>query len=253
MYYELKRSGVADYFYKSRGVNMSWPAHLHGSFEFIAVLSGEMTVTVDNTPYRLSEGEAVLVFPNCIHTIESEKSEDILAIFAPDIVKAYMVKVGGYPPESMKFTPDRRLIDSVLFMSDEPSVMEKKSVFYGICAEFDKTAVYTSRHDDDKNLLYGIFDYVEKSFGGDCSLAGLSKELGYSYTYLSRYFSRTVGMSYNGYVNKFRIDKACSMLRDGGDSITSVAMSCGYDSIRTFNRNFAAAVGVTPKEYRERG
>lgn len=250
MYYELKRSGSPDYFYKSYGENMSWPAHLHGSFEFISLLSGEMTVTVDNVVYELKAGEAVLVFPNCIHTIESEKSENILAIFVPELVKAYTAKVSGFLPQSFKFTPDERICETVLKMNDAPSVFEKKAVFYGICAEFDKTAVYVSRRDDDKNLLYSIFGYIEENFGGDCSLEKLSAHLGYSYTYLSRYFSRAVGMTYKSYVNKYRIDKACAMLRDGADSITAVAITCGYDSIRTFNRNFLEYTGMTPSEYR---
>ncbi len=251
MYYELARSGQSDYFYKSTGVNMSWPAHLHGSFEFISVLSGKMKVTVDNSVYSLAPGDAVLIFPNCIHTIESEKSENILAIFAPDLVKAYTASVGGYLPENMKFRPDRHMIETVINMDDTPSLFEKKAIFYGICAAFDKNAVYVPRQDDDKNLLYAIFGYIEENFGADCSLERLSVHLGYSYTYLSRYFSRTVGMSYNSYVNRFRIDKACTMLRNGADSVTDVAISCGYDSIRTFNRNFAHYTGKTPRCYKE--
>jgi len=250
MYYELKRSGSPDYFYKSYGKNMNWPSHLHGSFEFIALITGEMTVTVDRVVYRLKAGEAVLVFPNCIHTIESEKSESILAIFSPELVKAYMTKVGGHLPESMKFIPGEYLTETILRMSDEPSLVEKKGVFYSLCAEFDRNAAYIPRRDDDKNLLYSIFGYVEKNYGGDCSLVTLSKELGYSYTYLSRYFSGIVGMSYNSYVNKYRIDKACAMLHDGDVAVTAVAISCGYDSIRTFNRNFLEFTGTTPKQYR---
>ena len=53
MLYQYSHFGTAEYFRKEYGENFSFPVHLHNSFEIITVLSGEMTVTVDDSDYTL--------------------------------------------------------------------------------------------------------------------------------------------------------------------------------------------------------
>ena len=250
MYYELKRSGSPDYFYKSHCTNMSWPAHLHGSFEYITVLSGKIKITVENDVYYVSAGKSVLVFPNAVHTIESADSEIVVMIFSPELVNAYSGKICGYLPKSPIFTPSQYLSEATGLMDYSSSLVEQKATLYKICAEFDKTAEYIRRNDDNKNLLYRIFEYAEQNYKYDCSLSVLSNKLGFSYSYLSRYFKRTMGMSYTDYLNRLRIEKACRLLSGTDTTVTLVAANCGYDSIRSFNRNFIKHMGVSPKNYK---
>ena len=47
-----------------------------------------------------------------------------------------------------------------------------------------------------------------------------------------------------------RIRNACKLLRETNVPIAEIAFRCGYDSIQTFNRNFIAVEGTTPRYYR---
>jgi PAS domain S-box-containing protein len=51
-------------------------------------------------------------------------------------------------------------------------------------------------------------------------------------------------------VLKKRIDRACHMLEESEDSITCVALSCGYADHSAFSRQFKAATHTTPVQYR---
>ena len=51
MFYQLEHIGTVNYFKKEVGENFNYPLHLHQSFELIYLDEGEMTVTVNNTPY----------------------------------------------------------------------------------------------------------------------------------------------------------------------------------------------------------
>ena len=54
MLYEAKNLLDSEEIKIERGENFSFPAHLHGSFEFITVTAGMMTVTVDGNTYTAS-------------------------------------------------------------------------------------------------------------------------------------------------------------------------------------------------------
>lgn len=96
-----------------------------------------------------------------------------------------------------------------------------------------------------------IFAFVEESFASDCSLKKLAEKIEYDYAYLSRIFRKIVGISYNAYVNHYRLSHACYLMENTDFSIIQCAMESGYESIRSFNRNFKAYLGMTPTEYRE--
>ena len=93
MFYQFQHFGISEYFCKEYGKNFSFPAHLHQSFEFITVLSGEMDITVDDKTYKLSSGESLLIFPHQLHSLSSTNSKHMLCIFSPDIVIAYYSKI----------------------------------------------------------------------------------------------------------------------------------------------------------------
>ena len=62
--------------------------------------------------------------------------------------------------------------------------------------------------------------------------------------------SDSVGIGFTKFVNSLRVNKSCKMLMDAGIPITTVALECGFGSIRTFNRAFSDLTGVTPRDFR---
>ncbi|MBQ8836682.1 MAG: helix-turn-helix transcriptional regulator [Clostridia bacterium] len=252
MFYQFEHFGRGEHFCKETGENFSFPIHMHNSFELIIILSGSMDVTVGTTKYTLNKNEAVLVFPHQLHSLSSLHSKHILYIFSPDIVKAFSSKVLQKVPTSNKFVIDEHLL-ALLSMTDESSsTIEKKGVLYSVCASFDKSNSYTDKASNKNNLLYRIFEFIEREYSKDCLLKQLSEELSYDYAYLSRFFKRNVGITFNEYVNHFRISKACELLSNTDNSVLQCAMECGYSSLRSFNRNFKDIVAVSPTEYKRR-
>ena len=54
------------------------------------------------------------------------------------------------------------------------------------------------------------------------------------------------------YLNMYRIDSACRMLRVSGCSVTEAGFSCGFNDLSYFVKTFKKYKGVTPKQYRKR-
>ena len=251
MFYEFKHLGSPDYLKVEKGENFSFPLHLHQCFEVIVVLSGEMKIVVDSKVYNLKSKEALLIFPNQIHSLESTHSEHVLCIFSPRLVQAYATGVKGKIPVDNKLQLDDYLIDSINNMKLEASTTEKKGVLYSVCGSFERMAEYINRQSNNEKLLLRAFSFVENEFDGDCSLSKLSEQIGYDYSYVSRFFKKNVGISFNTYVNYYRLSHACYLMENSNAPIIQCALESGYTSLRSFNRNFKAYFNVTPAEYRK--
>ena len=153
-------------------------------------------------------------------------------------------------PISNAFSPDSYLTTKISVLPEMPSIIEIKGLLYLLVSEFHKNASYRESDSKSDNLIYRIFRFIEENYTKDCTLVSLSKAIGYEYTYLSRFFKRIVGMPYNDYVNEYRISKACYLLTNKRATVLEISCECGFNSLRSFNRNFKKRLGISPELYR---
>lgn len=249
MFYQYNHLGSADYLKIEKNENFSFPPHLHQCFEIIIILSGQMKITVDGKQFVLEKNDAMLIFPNQIHELESTNSKHILCIFSTKLVQAYTTKFSDKIPKSNKFCPDKYLIESLEKLDANSSSTDKKGVLYSLCGQFDRQSEYIDKKTDRGDLLYKMFDFVEENFNKDCSLLNLSKNLGYDYSYLSRHFKKIVGISFNSYTTHYRLSHACYLMENTQQTILQCAYNSGFTSLRNFNRCFKERLKITPTQY----
>ena len=249
MFYEFKHPATVGYFRVEKGSDFSFPAHMHECFEFIHILSGKMSVSVNKKVYELSAGDAIMVFPNSVHSLSSEKSEHILCVFSPKLVSAFSSLVSDKFPVDPVFTIPEDVLKILKESDDNIGVLAKKGLLYSVCDAFDRGREYDWREWDNKYLLARIFSFVDKNYADSCDLKSLAHEINYDYAYLSRYFKSSVGMSFNSYVNIYRLNNACYLFENTDGSILTCALDSGFKSVRSFNRNFKKHFGITPNEY----
>ena len=254
MFYEMRHPVGVDYFSVERGSNFSFPSHIHYHFEIIMLTRGKMTVTIDNKEYMLTPGNAVLVFPNQIHSLASDgESDHVLCVFTPKLVNYFFKSRHNSLPEDNIFSLPKYCEDMLVSLSENDNINKVKGLLYCLCGVFDEQATFkTIKRDEETQLLHKIFSFIDNHFQEDCSLETLSNEVSYSYAYVSKYFKQEVGMSYNSYVNYYRISEICYRLDNTEDSILEISDECGFKSLRSMNRNFKKQMNLTPAEYRNR-
>ena len=157
----------------------------------------------------------------------------------------------GARPKSNRIKLPEWLLARLDELEEDCTVVERKATLYSVCAILDKTTDYVRKEHTESKLLGRIFDYIEQNYDKDCSLEAISRELGCSGSYLSRYFKHATEMSYVFFVNRYRISRACHLLTNTDKTILECSMDCGYATLRSFNRNFKEHVGLSPKEYRD--
>jgi AraC-like DNA-binding protein len=250
MFYESKHSLNSETFKLESGVDFSFPAHLHSAIELIYVTEGDMTVYVDNIQYDLTPGNAVLVFPNQVHSLHtSHHSRHELCIFSSKLVRAYEPIQNGKIPAYNLFTPDANVIQTLFKLTADQTLLIKGSL-YSLCGQFNATAKYNDCKANPQDLLSQIFRFVEENYTADSSLTALSQKTGYHSVYLSRYFHQCTGITYSEYVTRSRINETAYLLKNTDKKMIDIAFSCGFNSLRSFNRSFQSVMGMTPTEYR---
>ncbi|MBL4572410.1 MAG: helix-turn-helix transcriptional regulator [Gammaproteobacteria bacterium] len=58
--------------------------------------------------------------------------------------------------------------------------------------------------------------------------------------------------NFNQFLNNYRIEDACTRLRETSRPISTIALDVGYASLSVFNKAFKERYGVTPTEFRNR-
>ncbi len=96
--------------------------------------------------------------------------------------------------------------------------------------------------------------YIRQNFqSSTISLAEVADTAHLSPSHLAHRFRRQVGVGYQQYVTKLRIDAAKVMLAEGGLPVAVIAEDVGYPNLTNFYRLFQRETGFTPAAWRRRG
>lgn len=100
-------------------------------------------------------------------------------------------------------------------------------------------------------LLQKTITRIQEDFRNEISRESLALHLGWNSDNLGRFFKMYTGERVGDFINRLRVETAAELLRDTEDRITEIAFAVGFDSLKTFNRNFARVLYTTPSEFRK--
>jgi AraC-like DNA-binding protein len=95
-------------------------------------------------------------------------------------------------------------------------------------------------------------DAMDRTYAQPLDVAALAAIALVSPAHFIRTFRATFGETPHRYLQRRRVERAMSRLRETGDSVTDICMEVGFTSLGTFSRTFRDIVGVSPTEYRAR-
>lgn len=102
----------------------------------------------------------------------------------------------------------------------------------------------------DKRRLSRVLEFIDTHADAEISLESIATEACLSRYHFVRAFKRSTGFTPLAYVNKLRIDRAKSLLRDTRRTVDDIATMLNFSSASNFTRAFKRTVGTTPCIYR---
>ncbi|MBJ9992636.1 helix-turn-helix transcriptional regulator, partial [Paenibacillus sp. S28] len=80
--------------------------------------------------------------------------------------------------------------------------------------------------------------------------ADIARRVSMSRSYFSQCFKEIVGINFNAYLRRIRLDQAKHYLRNTTKTVLWIAQHVGYEDEKYFSRSFREYTGLLPSEYR---
>lgn len=101
------------------------------------------------------------------------------------------------------------------------------------------------------NTVMQVKAYIKEHLSEDMSRESLASLVYLNADYLSHLFKRETGYSLTNYIIEERIKKSKQLLADKNLNVRDIAISCGFQNISYFSRQFKKSTGMTPREFRK--
>ncbi len=232
--------------------------HVHAMAELVVITNGYALITIDETQYRLTPGDAAVAFPLVPHSFDelSEDSKGVIAIFPPDIIPEYAGTFHGLLPDCPMMPANKRSLDlrfaverlGVLNMDENlPMCVAYLHVLLaGILHSLSYRPVYDY---SERDLGHRILTYISEHAYEDITLESASHALGIIASHLSHFFSEHLHTNFRRFINAIRIEHARLLMRDPSLTLTDICGACGYTNMRTFRRAFQLEMGCLPSDH----
>lgn len=100
--------------------------------------------------------------------------------------------------------------------------------------------------------LRRLLAYLESNLASNLPLSDIALFAGLSTSHLKTVFRQSVGMPIHEYVIQRRLDRAKILLATRPQSITEIALECGFAHQSHMARHMRRVLGVSPREFRRR-
>lgn len=258
----------------SRYPDYSAMSHWHEDFEFIAVLEGSMTYNVNGQLTRITAGNGIFVNSRQLHYgFSPEKSE---CVFLCILLHPSLLSANAYFSQNY--------VEPLIWDADCPYLLLKRDIgwqreilsmleeiFAGREREFVEFTVQQhffavarllyehcrpgvregSRGQERLDTLKQMILYIHEHYQGRVGLDDIARAGSCCRSKCTALFKQYLKESPVAFLNQYRLQKSCDLLRGKDSTVTEVALDCGFHSSSYFCEIFHRAYGITPQQYRK--
>lgn len=241
-----------------------FPAHWHIDTEIIAVTSGTITIGYNFDIYTLYTGDFMLIPGGNIHHFSTSDNGRalLLLLSAETIISKEEADVFSMPviikniDTAMFKDMYNRIYDELINAGTAYKIMIKS--YLGLLSGW----ILRNRTEDNilkskqlkRKLLNDsqkLFKHIEDNYSRRITLEEGAKFMHFEKNYFCRYFRLLTGTTFTKYVNIIRTQTAQNMLLNTDLPINEIALRCGFNTVRTFNREFKSFTGITAMQYKQ--
>lgn len=245
------------------------PFHWHDECELIRVQRGEFLLSLDGERLRVGEGDCAFIPGGMIHG--GEPRDAVYECLVLDMERLLQGSTGRreqYAAALGNGTAIQRV-----FAARSEAAQVIASVFAAMANEQPGYEFLTTgllwqwlglvlgqnlvvmgkepasrRHEITR--LKNVLRRIRQDYSSALTLAELAAQANMTAPYFCRVFRQATGRSPIDYLNYYRIECAAEMLRATQDSVTEIALACGFNDLSYFIRLFRKHKGMTPGKYR---
>lgn len=242
--------------------NFNFPLHMHDRPEFMYINKGSLNIDFLSKKIALNQGDFVIIFPFTVHgyeTVNKEETDYTLAICRTEDCGEFKDILLNKHPSSPNVTAKKLHDDVPRIMKEFVTLGENNSnkiliralIQLLLARILPELNLKTNSSNIEANNIVKVLHYVTDHYNESLTLENVSKIIGISRFALSRLFNDHIHAGFLEYINYLRIEHAKELLLTTNMSVIDIAMTCGYENLRTFNRVFKNILKISPLQYRK--
>lgn len=246
-------------------------AHFHPFTEIFFITSGTGCFQLDDKTVNVSEGDLVIINPNCLHTEKSSLSNEPLEYIVLGVDNLLLTYFNASTLMNNNNTKDLYVImhydnkDLVLqYLDPLIKEIENKPPNYEIACKslitlliifisrsYSKHFILKEEPQEKLNIeCMKIKNYIDSHYSENITLDFLADLTYVNKFHLVHSFTKQVGLSPINYVITKRIDEAKSLLTTTNYSIRDISSIVGFSNSSYFSQMFKKMTGEAPKAFR---
>ena len=246
--------------------------HTHNYCEIFYLKKGMCTYTVEKKKYHLSAGDIFIVRAGDSHSTCYEGTEEcqrlVIACNSDLLHKEFLDKhpevcrtistSGKVVLSDMVKNKLEALFSDMMFENDMPDDYSSDLMILlvmKLLLIIQRHGIFVYEQLDSSNEISSdieqAINYIALNYSLSLTLDEISSMFGLCPSYFSKKFKQETGMTFKEYVNYIRLHKAIQMLLTTDDSITKIALACGFNSSNYFKDCFHKSFNISPREYRK--
>ena len=247
--------------------------HWHSELEWVLVAQGTLDCRVAaDTAVRLQAGDGLFCNARVLHRLESPQGAHIPnLLFLPELLaprqsavyQAYVAPVlasgrglavlrAADPADA----PVLAALQAALDAARGGDALDIQLAVLALWRAFVRAqgaafaAAPAGRDALAQARVMAMMQYITAHFAQKVTLVGIAAAAGISKSEALRCFHKTLQTTPVQFLLHYRLGRARDRLLHTDDTVTAIAIACGFENISYFVRQFAARFGMTPKAYR---
>ena len=115
----------------------------------------------------------------------------------------------------------------------------------------NKSRMFFSKEIIEDEFALKVISFMESRLYGKFTMAELSKELSFSKTYISKYFTSVSGYSIINYFTMMKINEAKRLIREASYNFFEISEMLMFANSHYFSSTFKKYTGMTPSQYKK--
>ena len=232
--------------------------HFHSQIEICIVEKGKVEALVNNSKRVLEKGDVAIALSYDSHRyVSNEEARYSVLILPGDMCEKFysiMQTKNLSSPFICGSECNARIMEYLSHIKKENTneLLRLGYIYLILGLIKEEISADSSKDNLDSELLSRLLIYIHKNYRKNLTLSSISKAFGYHPAYVSSYFMSELNIGIMRYVNVVRLKNAVMLMQQKKQTVTQIAMDCGFSSMRTFYRVFRREYGCSPKEYKEK-
>ncbi|RUS46078.1 AraC family transcriptional regulator [Cohnella sp. AR92] len=226
------------------------------------IWSGEGIFEVGGTRYRLRKGQGFLICPEVVtyYRADSANPWSYCWFGFNGTLAEWLLKKADLTVSSpiLDFDRDDRMMRYLQLMSESKEYSNARETRLNgllalLLAEFAESGPASSDLPiASRSEIYvdKVKDFIDLNYDQKVTIADIAHYIGLNRSYLCSLFKRTMNVSIQDYLIRYRMNKACEMLENPELSVGDIARSVGYSDPLLFSKIFKKSMGQSPRAYR---